>query len=141
MIEWLTKKQKELEKKYWCEHKLNENWKIYIVSTPEYEVYVKEQELEIINKEFLSEMSEVKNWYTIEEMIGWIFQITEAAKVIADNEYNSDLLSRIVITWETQLDLAHSILGNWEVGKKESFLQQYWTALGHKRQKVKDKWL
>ena len=103
MLEWLTNEQKELEKEFWVEYKLNADWKIYLESNFEYDTV-------LINSEFQNSINQFTAWYSQLEINTWNEKQTEA-KIVLD-WWTSTFLEELCIEWETPEELADKIIVN-----------------------------
>ena len=119
----LTKKQKELEKKFWVKFYINQDWFLEMKTSNKYEKY-------LIEESFNKTLTQITAWYSQAEIDTWNTKVDEAKIVVA--WWTSDLLNALVIEWETVLELAKNILA-----KASEYSQIYLHAEKIKREELK----
>ena len=113
----------------WCTFEIVNN-EIVITETQKYTDYLKKIEIEKAEDKFQNTIKTFTAGYSQAEIDTWATKVAEAKIVIAWGA--SDLLSALLLPWETLLDFANNI-----ILKAQAYSATYTTAERLKREEIK----
>lgn len=117
MIEWLTKKQLELQEEFWVEFKVNERWKLYLETNETYNEYIRWEKLKEINNEYDRKIQEYLSEYPSEMQKRFDKRLEKAKKIL--DWKNDNFIKRLAENkWITPMVYAKEIVDKYNAAEE-----------------------